>query len=463
VKKQRFDIAVLGGGPAGYVAAIRAAQRGRSTVLIDEAGLGGTCLNRGCIPTKALLATSHLMRQIREAGQLAIQVGEPRVDYPALIARKDRVVTNIRTSLTGLIRSHGVTIVQGRGTLVRPNQIQVVGQPGGLIEASKIILATGSRPRPLDMAPIDGEQIHNSDTLLNCTEIPKKIAIIGGGVIGCEFASFYSGIGVQVHILELLERILPGEAPEVAQLLHESLTHRGVKISTSCTFRSIERTNGAVKIALKDTTISSDQLLIAIGRLANTQNIGLETIGLATRPNGTIAVNDRLETSLPGIYAIGDITGAWQLAHYASHQGLTAADNAAGHPAHMDSSAVPSVIFTDPEIASVGLSLDKARQSGFDAIRARCPLQILGKAQATADTEGFAQLIVERSTGRILGAQVIGHEATALIAQLALAIRHEITTDALCETIHAHPTFSEAWLEASLLAEGLPLHMPPIR
>jgi dihydrolipoamide dehydrogenase len=457
MKKRTFDIAVLGSGPGGYVAAIRAARRNRSVALIEAGDIGGTCLNRGCIPSKALLATSTLMRHIREADHLGINVAAPHVNYPFIITRKDQVVTDLRQSLEGLIKSHGITIVRGRGTFIRPDQIQVTGTDGGIIEAPRIIVASGSLPRSLDAAPVDGIKIHNSDTILDYKTPPKRIAIIGGGVIGCEFASFFSGIGVDVTIIEMLERILPLEAPETVQLLHDTFTQHGVKIHTSAIIQGIKGTT----ITLKNATIEADSILVAIGRTANNQNMGFEKIGLSMRPNGTIPVNDRQETNIPGIYAIGDITGSWQLAHYASHQGIVAADNASGHSAHMDESAVPSVIFTDPEIASVGLSLERAKRAGFQAFTSRIPLHILGKAQATHETEGFAQLVVERSTGRILGAQAIGHEATSLIAPLVLAIRNEITTDALAETIHAHPTLPEAWVEAAYLAEGLPIHLPP--
>lgn len=462
MERKKFDIAVLGGGPGGYPAAIRAAQHGKSVALIEAKEMGGTCLNRGCIPSKALIAGSELVGRMKDLSTFGIDIQGMHFDYGRLATHKDRVVDKMRTGLEGVIAANKITVFRGFGQLTSPTEIKVLGQDNALIVADKIIVATGSEPRNIPAFPFDYERIHDSTSLLAMTTLPKKILIVGGGVIGCEFASLYATLGVDVTILELLPRILSTEAQEVSQALTRAFVKQGIKVETNVKVQKIERTESGVRATIEGgRTFDADCCLVSVGRSLNTQGIGLEKAGVLVQDNGIVAVNDQMETSVDGIYAVGDIASKWWLAHVATHQGLIAADNACGKLARMHYNAIPSVIFTHPEIGSVGLSLEEAQKQGFKAKVGAFPFQALGKSQATLQADGFAQIVVEEKTGQILGAQAIGFEATTLIAEMVLAITNELTVECVSETIHAHPTISEAWGEAAMLAEGLPLSLPP--
>lgn len=462
MEQKKFDIVVLGGGPGGYPAAIRAAQHGRSVALIEAKEMGGTCLNRGCIPSKALIAGAEFAGRLKEAPEFGIQISGFSVDYARLALHKDQVVEKMRTGLEGLIAANQITVFQGWGKLISPREIKVMGENNAIITADKIIIATGSEPRNISAFPFDHEYIHDSTSLLALKKLPKKILIIGGGVIGCEFASLYAHLGVEVVILELLPRIISTEAEEISQTLTRAFAKRGIQVETGVKVQKIEKKEGGVEAFVEGGgTFTADCCLVSVGRSLNTSHIGLEKAGVLVQENGLIAVNEKMETTVDGIYAVGDIASKWWLAHVASHQGIIAAENACGNHARMDYRAIPSVIFTDPEIGSVGLSLEDAKKQGYKAKAAPFPFQALGKSQATLQADGFAQIIVEEKTGQILGAQVIGYEAATLIAQMALAITNELTVESVAETIHAHPTISEAWGEAAFVAEGFPLSLPP--
>lgn len=460
--QKKFDIAVIGGGPGGYPAAIRAAQSGKSVALIEAKDLGGTCLNRGCIPSKTLIASAEVLRMVQDANEFGISVNGISFDYEKMVKRKDQVVGKIRKSLEGLIEANHITIFRGYGKFISPKEIKITGQDNLIITADKVIIATGSEPRNIAAFPFDYERIHDSTSLLDYPKLPKKIVIVGGGIIGCEFASLYAAFGVDVTILEMLPRIIPMEAVAVSSALTKAFQKKGIKIHTSIKVEAINRTEQGISALLSDgKAFEADIALVAVGRLMNTSNIGLEKAGILTNENGTIPVDNKMETNVAGIYAIGDIASKWWLAHVASHQGLVAASNAVGQEAHMNYLAVPSVIFTHPEIATVGLSLEAALEQGYDAIAGSFPFQALGKSQATLQTEGFAQIITDRKTGQLLGAQVVGHEASALIAEMTVAIANELTLECITESMHAHPTIAEAWLEAALIANETPLHLPP--
>ncbi|NGX60908.1 MAG: Dihydrolipoyl dehydrogenase [Chlamydiae bacterium] len=463
MEKEFYDCLVLGSGPGGYVAAIRAAQRGLKTALIEVRELGGTCLNRGCIPSKALISNADVLRKVREAQKFGISVGDISFDYKAMKNRKDEVVGKIRKGLTSLIASNKIRVYEGYGKFLSPHEIKVTGgKEEAVLEGKTIILATGSEPRALPNMPFDYERIHDSTSLLNITELPKKILIIGGGIIGCEFACLHHAFGVEVTILELLPTILPTEGKHVAEALSSSFKKRGIQIETECLIENIQRTDGGVVANLQDgRKIEADRALVSVGRKFNTDTIGIEKTGVALNPNGTVPTNQYLQTTVPHIFAIGDITGKWLLAHVASHQGMIAADNAAGKREEIHYNAVPSVIFTDPEIGTIGYTLEEAIQEGWEVTLGKFPFQALGKAQATMETEGFAQIVTEKTTGQILGAQVMGYGAATLIAEMAVAISNELTVYSISETIHAHPTIAEAWMEAAFIATDMPIHMPP--
>lgn len=459
---QSFDIVVLGGGPGGYPAAIRAAQSGKSVALIEAKELGGTCLNRGCIPSKTLIANAEILKRVREAEEFGIVVGEVSFDFGKMVDRKDRIVSGICKSLEGLIKSNKITLIRGFGKLTSPSTLKITGQDNLIVKAGKIILATGSEPRNIPAFPFDYQKIHDSTSMLEIRTLPKSLVIIGGGVIGCEFASLYAALGVEVTIIEMMPSILPMESRSVSAFLTKFFKSKGIKIFTNEAVQGAEKDNKGVKVKLAgDEQIYADMALVAVGRSLNTSGIGLEAAGVLTSKDGMVIVNDKMETNVPGIYAIGDIASKYWLAHVASHQGIVAAKNACGIPAHMNYNAIPSVIFTDPEIGSVGLSLEDAIAQGYDATVGAFPFQALGKSQAAFQTEGFAQVVIDKATEQILGAQVVGHEASSLVAEMVVAVTNELTLESITETIHAHPTVSEIWLEAALVASEHPLHMPP--
>lgn len=462
--KKRFDLIVIGAGPGGYVAAIRAAQKGKSVCLVEKGFLGGVCLNVGCIPTKTLLANAQIMHKIHMAEEYGIITGPVMFDFMKMKTRKDGVVEKIRKSLGGLLQANKIVIMQGKAEFLSPTEVKVIGQDNALITSESIIIATGSEPLDIPAFPCDHKRVLNSSSVLELTELPKSMAIIGGGYIGCEFASLYVEFGVKVIILEALPSILSLQGKAVADALSNSFTKKGVEVRTGVMVEGIDRTETGVSIRIKGhPPVETDLALVAVGRKVNTQGLGLEKAGVKTNEKGAILINDKMETNVPGIYAIGDVTGQFLLAHVASHQGLVAADNATGKEMHMHYNAVPAVIFTTPEIATVGMTLEQAKDAGYDAVAGKFPFQALGKSIATMDVEGFAQVISDRKTGQILGAQVVGHEAATLIAEMALAINNELTLECVTDTIHAHPTVAEAWLEAALLANETPIHMPPKR
>lgn len=464
MEQRKFDVAVLGGGPGGYPAAIRAAQRGKSVALIEAKELGGTCLNRGCIPSKALIAGADYAGRLKELSEFGIEISKFTIDYGRLAQHKDKVVDKMRKGLEGLIAANKITVFKGFGKLTSAHEIKVMGEDNAVITADQIIIATGSEPRNIPAFPFDYEKIHDSTSLLALKELPKKIVIVGGGVIGCEFASLYANLGVGVTILELLPRILSTESEGISQALTLIFQKKGIQVETGVKVEKIEcKGKGIVASVEGGKTFEADCCLISVGRSLNTKNIGLEKAGVLVQGNGMVAVNDKMETSVDGIYAVGDIASKWWLAHVASHQGLIAAENACGKEARMNYGAIPSVTFTDPEIGSVGLSLEEALKKGYPAKIAPFPFQALGKSQATLETEGFAQIVFDQKTGQILGAQAICFEAATLIAEMGLAITNELTVECVAETIHAHPTISECWGEAALLAEGLPVNLPPPR
>jgi len=463
-KEQSFDIAVIGGGPGGYPAAIKAAQSGKSVALIEAGQLGGTCLNRGCIPSKALIANAQAYQTVKNAEKFGIHVENVSFDFKKMVERKNDVVDKVRNGLEGLIKSNKITLFKGYGKFVTPRRIKIAGEDNCEITAEKTIIATGSEPKEMSAFPFDHKGIHDSTSMLEIETLPDHLVIVGGGVIGCEFASLYVEFGVKVTILEVLPRIIPMECTSVSNALTKAFEKKGIDIQTNVFVESIDNNGSNVTVKLAGgETIDADMALVATGRKLNIKDIGLEKAGVVVNDQGLIQVNDRMETSVPGIYAVGDIASRWWLAHVASHQGVVAASNAVGHPQKMHYNAVPSVIFTSPEIGTVGYTLEDAINKGYRATLGTFPFQALGKSQAALHTEGFAQIVMDKDTGQVLGAQVVGHEASTLVAEMGVVIANEMTVDEVTHTIHAHPTIAEAWLEAAYVANEEPLHLPPAR
>ena len=459
MEKKKFNIAVIGSGPGGYVAAIKAAQNGKSVALIEKGFLGGSCLNVGCIPTKTLLSNAQVMEKIQAAANYGITVGSVSFDYGKMKTRKDSVVEKIRKSLEGLLLSNHITIFHGNAEFLSPKEIKIKGQDSTIIHAENTIIATGSEPLDIPAFPCDHERVLNSSSILEMTDLPQTLAIIGGGYIGCEFASLYAEFGVKVIILEALPSIVAFQGKAISDALTRSFVKKGIEIQTNVFVEGIDHTAEGLSVRLKDKpSVSCDKALVCIGRKIVSSGLGLENAGVQIGERGAIVVNDKMQTNVPGIYAIGDVTGKFLLAHVASHQGIVAAANAIGQEASMHYNAVPAVIFTTPEIGTVGMTLEEAQKAGYSAKIGKFPFQALGKSIATIETEGFAQIVSDSKTGQILGAQVVGHDASSLIAEMALAIANELTTDCVADTIHAHPTVAEAWLEAALLANDTPIH-----
>ncbi|MBS0629589.1 MAG: dihydrolipoyl dehydrogenase [Verrucomicrobia bacterium] len=462
MEKKKFDIIVIGSGPGGYVAAIKAAQNGRTVAIVEKNFLGGSCLNVGCIPTKTLLANAHMMEKIKMAEEYGISVGSVSFDFAKMKTRKDQVVEKIRKSLGGLLQSNKITIFQGKGEFVSPTEVKVIGADNLLLEAENIIIATGSEPLDIPAFPCDHTRILNSSSILELTKLPKSLAIIGGGYIGCEFATLYHALGVKVTILEALPTILALQGKAVATVMTNAFTKQGIDLKTNVFVEGIEHSGNGVSIKLRGADpFYADLALVSVGRKVNSSNLGLEKAGVKLSDKGMIVVNSKMQTSVPGIYAIGDVTGQVLLAHVASHQGIVAASNIIGRPLDMHYNAVPAVIFTTPEIATVGMTLEQAKESGYDATIGQFPFQALGKSIATIETEGFTEVVIDKKTGQILGAQAVGHDAATLIAEITLAINNELTAECVADTIHAHPTVAEAWLEAALVALETPIHLPP--
>lgn len=460
---QHFDIAIIGAGPGGYVAAIKAAQNGKKVALIEKNQLGGACLNCGCIPTKTLLAHAEILRKIAHAEDFGISVESYSFDYAKMKNRKDDVITKIRSSLEGLLRANKITIFFGSASFNSKKELKIKTKDDvQIIEADKTIIASGSVPLDLPQFMPDGEIILNSTSLLEITKAPKSLAIVGGGYIGCEFASLFASLGTKVTIIEALPEIVSAQGKQVSNALTKAFIKQGIDIKTNTSLQKIDKQENSATLHLSNgEQISAEKVLISIGRKVISENLNLNAIGLGTNEKGMIAVNEKMETAVKGIYAIGDVTGIAMLAHVASHQGLVAAANAMGQEAVMHYHAVPAVIFTQPEIAMVGMTLEQAKEKGYAAKVSNYSFAHHGKAIATQDTEGYTEVIIEEQTGRILGASVVGHGASDLIGEMAIAIQNELTIECVIDTIHAHPTMAEGWLEAALIANDTPIHFPP--
>jgi len=467
----RKHIAIVGAGPGGYVAAIRAAQLGARVTVVENQALGGVCLNWGCIPSKALLAVVELGDKAKKAGELGLNLGgQVHYDLARMVARKNKVVESLVKGIATLFKTWGIEHLEGTGELLDDRTIRVAKRDGTetRVQADALILATGSSWPNLPLFPIDGRQIITSKEALDLTQIPASLLIVGGGIEGCEFASLYSGIGAQVTMVELIPRILPLEDEEIAAFMERELKKRGVTVLTNTTVEKLERQNGTVKAALKDgTTIVAEKLLVSVGRGFNSRGIGLEKVGVRLGTRGEITVNERLETNVPGVYAIGDVVGLAMLAHVASAQGKVAVQNILGHPREIRYDVVPAGIFTLPEIGRVGLTEQQARERSLKlGQKPETEIKIgrfryagLGKAQGVGDTTGMFKIIADAKTGSILGVHIVGAHAADLIHEAALAMQLGATASAVAEMIHAHPTLSEGMMEAAEDVDGLAIHL----
>ena len=449
-----FDVAVLGAGPGGYEAAIRCTQYGLKTALIEARELGGTCLNRGCIPTKALLHSAELYEEAKDAAKFGVSTGEVSYDYTKIAANKDAVVAKLRNGIASLEAAHGVEVINGFGKLTSPTTIDVDGK---VIEADKIILATGSAPARPPIPGIDGKNVITSDEVLSMTELPDSFVIIGGGVIGMEFTTLFASLGKKVTVLEMMPSILPGVDASIVSSLKASLKKKGVNIINNAKVTGIQggdTVSVSYELNGKSETATGSVCVVSVGRRAMTSGIGLEELGIKMN-RAFVEIDACMQTSIKNIYAIGDITGKIQLAHVATAQGLVAAANCAGRTATLDYDVVPACIYSSPEIAYIGMTAEKAKEAGYDVEIGSYNVAGNGKALVMGVNTGVVKIIAQKTTGKVLGAQIFAPRATDMIAEIAVVMKKGGTIADIADTIHPHPTVSEAVMEAAHDAEGM--------
>ncbi len=464
-------IAILGAGPGGYVAAIRAAQLGARVTVIENQALGGVCLNWGCIPSKALLAVVELGDKVKKAADLGLTVdGRVGYDPVKMVARKNKVVEGLVKGIASLFKIWNIEHLEGTGQLLDAKSLRVAKRDGteATVQADAIVIGTGSSWPNLPLFPVDGTQIITSKEALDLGSIPKRLLIVGGGVEGCEFASLYSGLGTKVTLVEMMAQILPLEDEELAAFMARELKKRGVELCVGTTVEKVDRQPGVVKATLKDgTVVEAEQILVSVGRGFNSKNIGLEKAGVQVGTRGEILVNDRMETNVRGIYAIGDVVGKAMLAHVASAQGKVAVQNILGRASKVSYNLIPAGIFTLPEIGRVGLTEQQARAKVQEVGRnpdedikiGRFRYAALGKAQGSGDITGLFKIIADAKTQNILGVHIVGSHAADLVHEAAMAMHMGATPAQVAEMIHAHPTLSEGLMEAAEDVEGMAIHM----
>jgi dihydrolipoamide dehydrogenase len=460
VPTSRFDVVVVGTGPGGYVAAIRCAQLGLTVATVEDDRPGGVCLNWGCIPTKALLRNAEVVDLVRRASEFGITVKAWEADYAAAVQRSRRVADRMAKGVEFLFRKNKIALFPGRGTLRTPTVVEVAGAGGAqTLEARHVILATGSEPRSLPGVAIDERQVVSSNGAVRSERRPASLVVIGAGAVGVEFADVYAAYGTQVVLLEALPRVLPVEDDEVSALMAKTFSRRGIAVRTGVTVTGVRSSGSDLTIETEGERFQAEQVLMAVGRQARLAGLGLDALGVAVE-RGFVRVSPTMETSAAGLYAIGDMAGPPLLAHKAMAEGVVAAEAiAGGHPRPVDYANVPSCTYARPQVASIGLTEAGARSNGREVAVGRFPFTASGKAVALGDTEGFVKVVADKATGEILGVHIIGPEATELIHEFAVGRTLEATLDELVHTIHAHPTLSEAALEATLGALGQAIHI----
>jgi dihydrolipoamide dehydrogenase len=464
----KYDLIVIGTGPGGYVAAIRAAQLGMQVAVVERENLGGICLNWGCIPTKALLKSAQVFEYVQHAADYGIQLNAAKADFPSMVKRSREVADGMSKGIQFLLKKNKITVINGNGSLAAPNLVDVTDKEGKKTqyEAKHIILATGGRAKALPNVPIDGDKVIEYRKAMTLSTQPKRMVVIGGGAIGVEFAYFYHTIGTEVTIVEFLEQgILPREDSEVSKELTKIYQKKGIKVLGNTSVESVNTSGKEILVMVKDrktgniSEIACDIVLSAAGVAPNLENLGLEKIGVEVE-KGLIKVDEFYRTNIPGIYAIGDIIEGPALAHVASAEGILCVEKIAGHnPEPIDYQNIPSCTYCIPEVASVGMTEEAAKQAGYTLKTGKFPFSASGKASAAGDKSGFVKLIFDEKYGELLGAHFIGQNVTEMVAE-AVSIRKLETTGAeIIKTIHPHPTMSEAIMEAAAAAYGEVIHL----
>ncbi len=466
-KPMKYDVVIIGAGPAGYVCAIRCAQLGLEVAVVEKEYLGGTCLNVGCVPSKAMIAAGALVKKIKNADVMGIQVKGMNVDVKKLVHWKEGIVGKLTGGVAGLLRNHKCTVHLGNAVIKDKNVVEVTATAGGkktTLETRNIVVAAGSVPIEIPGFSFSGRNIWSSTEALVPAEIPKRMLIIGGGYIGLELGLVYHNLGTEIRVVEFLDRVLPGMEADLSKEMGRFLKKKKIPVHLESKAVGYTKKRNAVVVDVetkgKVTQYECDVVLSTVGRRPLSQDLGLEAVGVTIDDKGFVQVDAQRQTNVPGIYAIGDVAGQPMLAHKGSHEGLVAAAAIAGDKgAAYDPACIPAVIFTDPEIASVGLSAEEAKAQGFEPVEGKFPFGASGRAMALNETEGWVKVVADKKTDKVLGLHMIGPEVTELIAEGALAIEMGATVADIAETIHAHPTLPETIMEASEAVHGMAVHI----
>ena len=461
---EEIDVVIIGGGPGGYVSAIKAAHLGLKAVLVEKDKLGGVCLNRGCIPTKALVSTAELLNHLQRAGEFGIQVKDYSIDFPAIMKRKDLITQRLSSGVGQLMKANQVRVARGEGKIIEPGKVEVTNTAGEkeLIKTKNIIIATGSKVMKLPIPGIDSEGVITSDEALSLSELPSRMLIIGGGVVGIEFAGIFKALGVEITVVEMLPRILPPIDEEIARRLTQLLKRKRIEILTDCKVKEIKSTNQNLEVLVStsdgEKKIETEKILLAAGRVPELGNIDVQRLDIEL-DGKAIKVDKKMRTNIPGIYAVGDVVGRIMLAHVASREGIVAVENISGKETLMDYKVVPNCVFSMPEVASVGLTEEEARKENNNIKVSKFPFMANGKALGMGETEGMVKIIADADTSELLGFHILGVHASDLIAEGTLALSMEATAFEIINTIHAHPTLAEAIAEAAEGIVGKPIHL----
>jgi dihydrolipoamide dehydrogenase len=461
-----YDVVVIGAGPGGYVCAIRAAQLGKKTAIVDRQWLGGVCLNVGCIPSKALLRNAEIAHLLREGGKdFGFEIQGLKLDYPAAVKRSRQVADRLVKGVGFLMKKNAIDVHMGAAVFTGAHAIEVTGKDGAkmTLKAKDIVIATGASPMMIPGVQADGQRVLTYLEAILQERLPKSVVVIGASAIGCEFATVWNSYGVEVTLVEMLPRIAPLEDEEISKELARAFTKRGIKVMAGTKVEGIETSGAGVRVKVAGAegaqTIEAEQAMVAIGVKPNTQGLGLEAAGIKVSPRGMVEIDERMATNVPGVWAIGDVTGKLMLAHVASAMGIVCAENIAGaETVKLDYDAMPRAIYSQPQVASFGLTEAQAKERGIEVKVGRFPFQANGKALGLGDYAGWVKLVIGAKYGEFLGAHLVGPEVTELLPELTLARMMELTPAEVARNVHAHPTLSEALMEAAHAAEGHPIH-----